>query len=104
MWISEFELMKLLYIFCLSCFLLLNCTRPEPKVRDLKRIKEYFISLRFNVPFSSELMKWNDMELLAFTCTMMRLEYKQVLEILKKEDPKFYRIINASNAISTSKK
>jgi hypothetical protein len=79
-------------IFTLA-FLLLTTTfvgcSADPNETDAERVKEQFLSYRFQATFNPETKDLTDKELFEQTCKANRVNCDKVIEILKKKDPAF---------------
>ena len=80
-------------IMTLALVYMFNGCQAEPGPADLGEVKRTFMALRFVAPFHGELRDFNDLELFERSCAQKRVRCEDVLEILKKEDEKFYQTL-----------
>ena len=88
------KIMKYSIFFYILILFFINCNQNEPGVKEIVKVKQGLVLLRFNAPFMPELMKLNDMELFIVACNSLRVSSKKMLELIKKEDPIFYKKLN----------
>lgn len=76
----------------ISLVVLVSCS-AQPEESDLKRVKQQFLQLRFQAATLAEYKNKTDLELFELSCQNNRVKCEPVIELLKKEDPKFYSIL-----------
>ncbi len=79
------------YLCLLLCLSLSQCSHATPSPDDLVRVKKAFLQLRFNAVFLPNLRDREDKELFEMSCRSNRVNCTEVLQLLKKQDPQFYK-------------
>ena len=90
-----------LWIVCilLACFLILTCGEdPPPDKEDLQRVKNSFLRYRFHSVLIPALQGKTDMQLFQIGCLTNDVECSLILDMLKKEDPSFYKKLTESKS------
>lgn len=80
------------FIISMICFFLfITCGAADPTIEDMKRVRKNYLDLRFQKPFNSTLAEMNDEKLMKLSCAQNHVNCDLVMELLKKNDPEFYK-------------
>ena len=77
-------------LFLFQCY-------ADPTDADIERVKQQFLVMRFHAPFTEEWRYLSDKELFEQSCKNTRIRCDIAIEILKKQDEKFYNTLMKEN-------
>ncbi len=92
--VSTKKMVKSGLILTFSISLLLVGCYASPTNDDVTRVKKHFLSLRFQSGLDAQMQNKSDMELFKESCMANRVRCDDVLKMLKKSDPKFFKALN----------